>query len=458
MQEDDCDLFVIGAGSGGVRAARVAARLGARVVIAENHRPGGTCVIRGCVPKKLMVLAAHFGEDFEDAVGFGWETAHPNFSWQGLTQARNREVERLSGIYGQLLADAGVETVSGTARVLAPGSVEVGDRRFCCKHVLIATGGWPFVPDIPGAEHAATSNEVFELSTPPSRVLVVGGGYIAVEFAGIFRGLGAEVCLSYRGEQILRGFDGDVRTHLHDEMRRKGIDIALGSTVSAIRKRDDGCFDVAGGNLAAAQQPFDLVMYATGRVPNTAGLGLEAVGVETDEQGGIVVDAWGATSVPGIHAVGDVTNRIALTPVAIREGQALATTLFGGKKASADHECVPSAVFSQPPVATVGLSEEDALARHEEIAIYTARFRPMKHTLSGREERTLMKLVVETATDRVLGAHMVGPDAPEIIQGIAIAVKMGATKADFDATVGIHPTAAEEFVTMRDPVIKRRAF
>ncbi len=457
MDKHDFDLFVIGAGSGGVRAARVAARLGARVAIAENHRLGGTCVIRGCVPKKLMALAAHFGEDFEDAVGFGWEAAHPAFSWRGLAEARNREVERLSSIYGRLLADAGVETVSGTARVLAPGSVEVGAQRFRCKHILIATGGWPFVPDIPGAEHAATSNEVFELSTPPSRVLVIGGGYIAVEFAGIFRGLGAEVCLSYRGEQILRGFDGDVRAHLHDEMRRKGIDIALGSTVSAIRKRDDGWFEVAGESLAAAQQPFELVMYATGRVPNTAGLGLENVGVKTDAQGGIVVDAWGATSVPGIHAVGDVTNRIALTPVAIREGQALATTLFGGEKESADHECVPSAVFSQPPVATVGLSEEDALADHEEIAIYTARFRPMKHTLSGREERTLMKLVVDTSTDRVLGAHMVGPDAPEIIQGIAIAVKMGATKADFDATVGIHPTAAEEFVTMRDPVIKRRA-
>ena len=457
MDEHDFDLFVIGAGSGGVRAARVAARLGARVAIAENHRLGGTCVIRGCVPKKLMVLAAHFGEDFEDAVGFGWEAAHPVFSWQGLTEARNREVERLSGIYGRLLADAGVETISGTARIVGPGSVEVGDRSFSCKHILIATGGWPFVPDIPGAEHAATSNEVFELGTPPKRVLVVGGGYIAVEFAGIFHGLGAEVCLSYRGEQILRGFDGDVRAHLSEEMCRKGIDVALGSSVSAIRKRDDGWFEVAGENLAAAQQPFDLVMYATGRAPNTAGLGLEKVGIETDAQGGIVVDAWGTTSVPGIHAVGDVTNRIALTPVAIREGQALAMTLFGDGKASADHDCVPSAVFSQPPVATVGLSEEDALARHEAIAVYSARFRPMKHTLSGREERTLMKLVVDPVSDRVLGAHMVGPDAPEIIQGIAIAVKMGATKADFDATVGIHPTAAEEFVTLRDPVIKRRA-
>ena len=457
MQEDDCDLFVIGAGSGGVRAARVAARLGARVAIAENHRLGGTCVIRGCVPKKLMVLAAHFGEDFEDAAGFGWDAARPGFSWQRLVEARNHEVERLSGIYGRLLADAGVETVSGTARITAPGSVEVGKRRFRCRHILIATGGWPFVPEIPGAEHAATSNEVFELGTPPSRVLVVGGGYIAVEFAGIFRGLGAEVCLSYRGDQILRGFDGDVRTHLYEEMRRKSIDIALGSAVSAIRRMDDGRLQVEGDNLAAAEYPFDLVLYATGRVPNTAGLGLETVGVETDAQGGIVVDAWGATSVNGIHAVGDVTNRIALTPVAIREGQALAMTLFGDAKASADHDCVPSAVFSQPPVATVGLGEEEALARHEEIAVYTARFRPMKHTLSGREERTLMKLVVDPVSDRVLGAHMVGPDAPEIIQGIAIAVKMGATKADFDATVGIHPTAAEEFVTMRDPVIKRRA-
>ncbi|NMG02086.1 glutathione-disulfide reductase [Azoarcus taiwanensis] len=456
MDAFDFDLFVIGAGSGGVRAARVASRLGARVAIAENHRLGGTCVIRGCVPKKLMVLAAHFGEDFEDAVGFGWERARPGFSWQRLAEARDREVARLSGIYERLLTDAGVEIVTGAARIPAPGMVAVGDRQFRCRHILIATGGWPFVPDIPGAEHAVTSNEVFELKTPPRRVLVVGGGYIAVEFAGIFHGLGAEVCLSYRGEQILRGFDGDVRTHLNEEMRRKGIDIALGSTVTAIRRRSDGLLDVDGENLAAAQQPFDLVMYATGRVPNTAGLGLEALGIETDTQGGIVVDPYGQTSVPGIHAVGDVTNRIALTPVAIREGQALAMTLFGGKPSSADHDCVPSAVFSQPPVATVGLSEEAALERHDEIAVYAARFRPMKHTLSGREERTLMKLVVDPVTDRVLGAHMVGPDAPEIIQGIAIAVKMGATKTDFDTTVGIHPTAAEEFVTLRDPVIKRR--
>ena len=457
MDGHDFDLFVIGAGSGGVRAARVASRLGARVAIAENHRLGGTCVIRGCVPKKLMVLAAHFGEDFEDAASFGWEPTHPGFSWQRLVEARDREVSRLSAIYERLLTDAGVEIISGTASILAPGTVVVGERQFLCRNILIATGGWPFVPDIPGAEHAATSNEVFELKTQPRRVLVVGGGYIAVEFAGIFHGLGTEVCLSYRGEQILRGFDGDVRAHLCGEMHRKGIDIALGSTVRAIRRRDDGLLDVAGEHLAAARQPFDLVMYATGRVPNTVGLDLEALGIETDAHGGIIVDPYGQTSVPGIHAVGDVTNRIALTPVAIREGQALATTLFGGEKSVADHDCVPSAVFSQPPVATVGLSEEAALDRHEEIAVYSSRFKPMKHTLSGREERTLMKLVVDPVTNRILGAHMVGPDAPEIIQGIAIALKMGATKADFDATVGIHPTAAEEFVTMRDPEIRRRA-
>ena len=456
MNTYDFDLFVIGAGSGGVRAARVASRLGARVAIAENHRLGGTCVIRGCVPKKLMVLAAHYGEDFEDARGFGWDEVQAGFSWQRLVEARDSEVSRLSAIYGRLLADAGVEIITGTAHIASPGLVRVGDREFRCRHILVATGGWPFVPGIPGAEHALTSNEVFELKTPPKRVLVVGGGYIAVEFAGIFHGLGAEVCLSYRGGQILRGFDGEVRDHLCEAMRGKGIEIALGSTVSAIVKREDGLLNVSGTYLPAAQAPFDLVMYATGRVPNTHGLGLEALGIATDDQGGIIVDEYGQTNVAGIHAVGDVTNRIALTPVAIREGQALAMTLFGDEKASADHHCVASAVFSQPPVATVGLSEEAALDTHDEVAIFTSRFRPMKHTLSGREERTLMKLVVDPRTDRVLGAHMVGPDAPEIIQGIAIAIKMGATKADFDATVGIHPTAAEEFVTMRDPVIRRR--
>lgn len=456
MNDFDCDLFVIGAGSGGVRAARVASRLGAKVVIAENHRFGGTCVIRGCVPKKLMVFAAHFRDDFEDAVGFGWSPTAPDFSWPKLINAKNGEISRLSDIYRRLLADAGVTSVEGTARVLAPDMVEVDGQRFKCRHILIATGGWPYKPDIPGMEHALTSNEVFELPEQPRRILIVGGGYIAVEFAGIFHGLGSEVTLSYRGEQILRGFDHDVRKHLADEMRNKGIAIALNSDVQAIHKRADGRLDLTTSGLPGSDQPYDVVMFATGRVPNTAGLGLAAVDVKLDKQGGVIVDEFSSTNIAGIHAVGDVTNRIALTPVAIREGQALATTLFGNQPSSADHDCVPSAVFSQPPIGTVGLTEEEALARHGEIDIYTSRFRPMRHTLSGREERTLMKLIVDVASDKVLGAHMVGPDAAEIIQGIAIAVKMGATKADFDATVGIHPTAAEEFVTLRDPVRKRR--
>ncbi len=456
MTDFDCELFVIGAGSGGVRAARVASRLGARVIIAENHRFGGTCVIRGCVPKKLMVYASHFRDDFEDAVGFGWSPVAPEFSWPHLIEAKNREITRLSEIYKRLLADAGVSSVEGSARVLGPHTVAVGEREFSCKHILVATGGWPFMPDIPGAEHALSSNEVFELAEQPRRVLIVGGGYIAVEFAGIFHGLGSAVTLSYRGEQILRGFDHDVRKHLADEMRAKGISIALNSDVQAINKRADGRLDVSGTGLPGSDQPFDAVMFATGRVANTAGLGLETAGVQLDKHGGVVVDALSATNVASIHAVGDVTNRIALTPVAIREGQALATTLFGNKPSSADHACVPSAVFSQPPIGTVGLTEEEALAQHGEVDVYVTRFRPMRHTLSGREERTLMKLIVEPVSDKVLGAHMVGPDAAEIIQGIAIAIKMGASKADFDATVGIHPTAAEEFVTLRDPVRKQR--
>ncbi len=457
MNDFDCDLFVIGAGSGGVRAARVAARLGAKVTIAENHRFGGTCVIRGCVPKKLMVYASHFRDDFEDAVGFGWSSASPSFSWPSLIETKNREISRLSDLYRRLLSDAGVTCVEGSARVVAPQRVEVDGRRFTCRHILIATGGWPFKPDIPGAEHALTSNEVFELPEQPRRILIVGGGYIAVEFAGIFHGLGSEVTLSYRGDRILRGFDQDVRTHLANEMRKKGISIALNSDLEAIHKRTDGRLDLQASGIAGADRPYDAVMFATGRVPNTGGLGLESVGVKLDKQGGVVVDAFSTTNIASIHAVGDVTNRIALTPVAIREGQALATTLFGGTPTSPDHDCVPSAVFSQPPIGTVGLTEEDALARHGEIDIYTTRFRPMRHTLSGRDERTLMKLIVDTASDKVAGAHMVGPDAAEIIQGIAIALKMGATKADFDATVGIHPTAAEEFVTLRDPVRKRRS-
>jgi len=449
----DYDLFVIGAGSGGVRAARVAAGFGARVAIAESYRPGGTCVIRGCVPKKLLVYAAHFRGDLEDAAAYGW-TAEATFSWPTLIANKDREIARLEDIYRTLLKTAGVALTEGHATLADRHTVRVGGRSVTAAHVLIATGGQPVRPAIPGAELAITSNEAFQLAELPGRVLIVGGGFIAVEFGGIFHGLGAEVTLAYRGEQILRGFDDDVRRHLHDELVRRGLDVRLQSHLTRIERRADGSLLAAlttGGR--AEQVVADAIMFATGRRPSTAGLGLEAVGVRLDEQGAVAVDAYSTSSVPNIHAVGDVTNRIALTPVAIREGAALATTLFGGRRIAADHRDVPHAVFSQPPVGAVGLSEAAAVAAFGVVDVYSTSFRPLKYTLSGRNERTLVKLVVDEASQRVVGAHMVGPDAPEIIQGIAIAVKAGLTKEQFDATVALHPTAAEEFVTLRE---KRR--
>ena len=446
----DYDLFVIGAGSGGVRAARVAAGFGARVAIAESDRPGGTCVIRGCVPKKLLVYAAHFREDLEDAAAYGW-TAEATFSWPTLIANKDREIARLEDIYRTLLKAAGVALIEGHATLADRHTVMVGGRRFTAAHVLIASGGQPVRPTIPGAELAITSNEAFQLPELPGRVLIVGGGFIAVEFGGIFHGLGAEVTVAYRGEQILRGFDDDVRRHLHDELVRKGLDVRLQSHLTRIEKRADGSLLAAlttGGR--AEQVEADAVLFATGRRPATAGLGLEVVGVALDAQGAVSVDEYSTSSVPNIHAVGDVTNRVALTPVAIREGAALATTLFGGRRVAVDHRDVPHAVFSQPPVGAVGLSEAAAVAAFGVVDIYATTFRPLKYTLSGRNERTLIKLVVDEASQRVVGAHMVGPDAPEIIQGIAIAVKSGLTKEQFDATVALHPTAAEEFVTLRD--------
>lgn len=455
MAQFDCDYFVIGGGSGGVRSSRIAAGFGARVMIAEDHRFGGTCVIRGCVPKKLLAYAAHFSEDFEDAAGYGWTVGESTFSWATLIANKDREIARLEGIYRNLLRNAKVELVDGRARVIDPNTVDVDGRTITARHICVATGGWPNMPSVPGIEHAISSNEAFELTTLPARVLVVGGGYIAVEFAGIFRGLGSAVTISYRGEQILRGFDHDVRAHLAKEVVKKGIDLRLASEIVRIEKLADATLavDFADGTGALV----DAVMYATGRVPNTRGLGLEGAGVRLGPGGEVIVDAYGHTNVPSIHAVGDVTHRIALTPVAIREGQALATTLFGGgAPVPADHRAVPSAVFSHPPVGVAGLTEEEALAEHGEIEVYRTEFKPMKHTLSGRDERTLMKLVVVRASQQVVGAHMVGADAPEIIQGIGIAVKAGLTKAQFDMTVGIHPTAAEEFVTLRNPVVVRR--
>jgi glutathione reductase (NADPH) len=446
----DYDLFVIGAGSGGIRASRISRHLGARVAIAENYRIGGTCVIRGCIPKKLLTYAAHYAEDLEDARGFGWSIEGASFSWPALIANKNREIARLSAVYTDGFAKTGIPVIEGTAKLLDAHTVAIGERRVTAQNILIATGGWPSKPSIPGIEHAITSNEAFELRALPKRVLIVGGGYVAVEFAGIFNGLGAEVTMSYRGEQILRGFDDDVRRHLHEEMGKKGVRILLKSAVARIARRADGTLEASVTGSPGNTLACDAVMYATGRTPNTASLGPAELGVELDEEGGVVVDRFCRSSVPNIYAAGDVTNRIALTPVAIRDGAAVAMTLFGGVETPVDLDDVPSAVFSQPPVGTVGLSAARAVEKLGQVDIYKANFRPLRHTLSGRDDRTFMKLVVDAATQRVVGAHMVGADAPEVIQGIAIAVKAGLTKAQFDATVGIHPTAAEEFMTLRE--------
>ena len=459
MPHFEYDLFVIGAGSGGVRASRIAAGFGARVAVAEHHRVGGTCVIRGCVPKKLLVYASHFHEDFEDAAGYGWTVSAPHFSWPTLIANKNREIARLEGIYAKLLEGSKVSVFRSRASVVDPHIVEMEGRKITAANILLATGGWPNMPQIPGIEYCITSNEAFELAMQPRRVLMVGGGYISVEFAGIFRGLGSEVTLSYRGEQILRGFDEDVRRHLSQEIGKKGIVVELRSAVRSVEKLPDGSLRVTLQTETGTRTlDCDAVMYATGRLPATQGLGLGRAGVKLDSEGGVIVDEHGRSSVPSIFAVGDVTNRIALTPVAIREGQGVATTLFGGgAPVCVDHNDVPSAVFSQPPIGTVGMTEAEAVEKFDEIEIYKADFRPMKATLSGRDERTMLKLVVDARTQRVLGAHMVGSDAPEIIQGIGIAVKAGLTKQQFDATVGIHPTAAEELVTMRDKRVVRKA-
>lgn len=444
----DYDLFVIGAGSGGVRASRIAAGFGARVAIVEQYRVGGTCVIRGCIPKKLLVYAAHFREDFEDAAGYGWTVGEPEFSWSRLIANKNAEIARLEAVYVDLLEKAGVAILRGTARIVDAHAVEVDGRRITAKYILVATGARPSVPRIPGVEHAITSNEAFELSALPRRILIVGGGYIAVEFAGIFNGLGSQVTLSYRGAQILRGFDDDLRHHLAAELAKRGIRILLHSAVEGIERRADGALVARFADGSSVE--CDAVMYATRRVPNTRDLGLEEAGAELGENGEVIVDRFSASTAPSVYAVGDVTDRVNLTPVAIREGQAVALTLFGGSPTPIDHIDVPTAVFSQPPVGTAGLTEGEAKEQFAEVEVYTAVFRPLKATLSGRDERTLMKLVVDAASQRVVGAHMVGADAPEVIQGVGIAVKARLTKAEFDATVGIHPTAAEEFVTLRE--------
>jgi glutathione reductase (NADPH) len=446
----DFDLFVIGAGSGGVRAARFSAQRGARVAVAEDRYLGGTCVNVGCVPKKLFVYAAHFREEMEDASrGYGWTVGSTSFDWPTLRDNKTREIERLNGIYEGLLSDAGVRHVEGRATIVDPHTVDVDGTRYTSDNILVATGGWPTVPEFPGNELAITSNEAFYLEKLPRKALIVGGGYIAVEFACIFHGLGVDVTQLYRGPLFLRGFDDDVRTHLSEQVRTKGIDLRFETNVTALEKLDEG---VRATLTDGSTMDVDQVLFATGRHPNSANLGLEAVGVELAGDGAIEVDAYSRTNVPSIWAIGDVTNRINLTPVAIHEGVCLAETLFADNPLSPDHENVPAAVFSQPPVGTVGLTEAQARDRFDAIDVYRSSFRALKHTLTEGAERTLMKLIVERASDRVVGMHMVGPEAGEIIQGFAVAIKMGATKADFDATIGVHPTSAEEFVTMRTPV------
>ena len=453
MMNYDVDLFVIGAGSGGVRAARIAAGHGARVRVAEEFRVGGTCVIRGCVPKKLMVYASRFADSFHDAAGFGWTVEPPKFDWATLRTAKEKEITRLSGIYSANLKAAGVESVAQRAVVAGPHEVRLADgSAVTARHILVATGARPdLLPVIEGLEHAISSNEIFDLPQFPNRLLVVGGGYIAVEFASLFKRLGAEVTQLMRAENVLRGFDEDMRAGLRDEMIRAGVQFGFGVLPTRIVKQDAVLrVDLSDGSV----REFDQVLLATGRKPNTAGLGLEAAGVALDKDGAVVVNELDGTNVASIHAVGDVTNRINLTPVAIREGHLLADRLFGGGSAHADHDNVASAVFTTPEVGSVGLTEAQAVKRFETVDIYKTSFRPMKATISGGAERVIMKLVVDGANGKVLGAHILGAEAGEMIQLLAIAIKMGARKSDLDATMAVHPTAAEELVTMRKPTAR----
>lgn len=447
----DFDLFVIGAGSGGVRAARFSAGYGARVAVAESRYLGGTCVNVGCVPKKLLVYGAQFADDFEQAQGFGWTPGEATFSWPTLIANKNREIERLNGIYRKLLVNSGVTLLEGHARLLDEHSIEVDGKTYSAERILIATGGWPHIPDIPGHEHAINSNQAFFLEELPKRVLVMGGGYIAVEFASIFNGLGAQTSLLYRGDLFLRGFDNSLRTHLHEELGKRGLDVQFNTDIARIDKQADGSLQATlkdGRTLEA-----DCIFYATGRRPMLDNLGLENTSVSLDDKGYIEVDDEYQTKAPSILAIGDVIGRVQLTPVALAEGMAVARRLFKPEEyRKVDYRMIPTAVFSLPNIGTVGLSEEQAREAGHEVKIFESRFRPMKLTLTESDERTLMKLVVDAKTDRVLGCHMVGPDAGEIVQGLAVALKAGATKQVFDETIGVHPSAAEEFVTLRTPV------
>jgi glutathione reductase (NADPH) len=448
LADFDFDLFVIGGGSGGVRAARVAAEAGAKVALAEEYRYGGTCVIRGCVPKKLLVYASGFADAFEDAAGFGWSVEKPTFDWATLIAAKDAEIARLEAVYHDTLKRAGVELFRARATVSDPHCVRLATgAEYSAKHLLIATGARPFVPEIPGAEFGITSNEMFGLRALPERMIVVGGGYVACEFAGIMGGLGTRVIQLYRGEQILRGFDDDLRDHVAGAMRDRGIVLEVGRDVVGIERDGDG-FAVKVDN--GETHRVDQVLFATGRNPSTEGLGLEALGVGIAANGAVQVDQWSQTAVPSIYAVGDVTDRYPLTPVAIAEAQAFAQTVFEGRPQPVDHSLIPTAVFTRPEAATVGLTEAEA-ARRGPVESYETRFRPLVDTLSGRGERMLMKLVVDADSRKLLGVHLVGPGAAELIQLAAVAVRIGARKDDFDATIAVHPTAAEELVTLRAP-------
>ena len=450
MSEYDFDLFVIGVGSGGVRAARMSSTYGARVATAEDKFMGGTCVNVGCVPKKLMVYASHFHEDYANAEGFGWSEVKPEFDWPKLIENKNKEIRRLNGIYQGLLDNAGVTHFDGRARIVDAHHISIGDKVISTESILIATGGWPVVPEFPGSEHVITSNEAFFLEQLPKRSLVVGGGYIAVEFAGIFGGLGSQSHLSYRGPLFLRGFDSDVREFVAEELGKKNVQLHFNSNVERVEKNPDGSLKVSFKQGEPLE--VDLVMYATGRKPAVDDIGLENVNVALQENGAVIVDEQFRTSEPNIFALGDVTDKIQLTPVAIKEAMAFAQTQYLGKPTVMDYDGIATAVFCQPNIGTVGLSEEQAREKYGEVDVYLSSFKAMKHTLSGSDERSMMKIIVDRESDRVVGVHMVGAEAGEIIQGIAIAMKAGATKAVFDATVGIHPTSAEEFVTMREPV------
>ncbi|MDQ0588055.1 glutathione-disulfide reductase [Variovorax paradoxus] len=450
MRTFDFDLFVIGGGSGGVRAARMAAQQGARVALAEAADLGGTCVNVGCIPKKLYSYAAGYAESFEEAAGYGWKLRQaPQFDWEHLKEQRAREIARLNGVYASLLKNSGVVLVSGWAQLLDGHTVEVDGKRHTARHLLVATGGTPYVPEMPGREHVVTSDAMFDLDPFPKRLLVVGGGYIACEFASIFNGLGARVTQLHRRAHLLTGFDDDVRQFLANEMGKAGVEVRLNTEVATVTR---GARGLTVTQVRGQQIEADTVLFATGRVPNTQGLGLEAAGVKLDERGAIAVDAHYRSSVPSVHAVGDVSTRVHLTPVALAEAMVVVDELFGKGRRRLDYEFIPTAVFTHPNIGTCGYTELDARAKFGDVAVFSSEFKSLRHTLSGRSERTFMKLVVEKASDRVVGLHMVGADAGEVVQGFAVAMRAGATKALFDSTIGIHPTAAEEFVTMREPM------